>query len=126
MHGTPSSPAVPSHSKNDDIEQPSMRKDDFDSPPEGKDDGDLDAVPVPLVFQTWTKEEERAIKETFADNISCQSITLRKVLALKCTNSLLVDCENKRLLEDCTGSRNLRVLLLKTWRPAIVMTMRTT
>ena len=34
-----------------------MRKDDFDSPPEGKDDGDLDAVPVPPVRQTWTKEE---------------------------------------------------------------------
>ncbi|XP_068696690.1 uncharacterized protein [Montipora foliosa] len=99
MHGRPSSPAVPSRSKNNEIEQPSMRKDDFDSPPEGKEDGDLDAVPVPPVRQTWTKEEERAIKETFADNISRQSITLREVLALKRTNPLLVDCENKRLLD---------------------------
>ena len=55
------------------------------------------------VRQTWTKEEERAIKETFADNISRQSITLREVLALKRTNPLLVDCENKRLLDKVRG-----------------------
>lgn len=36
MHGR-SSPTVLSRSKNDDIEQPRMRKDDFYSPPEGKD-----------------------------------------------------------------------------------------
>ena len=92
MHGR-SSPAVPSRGKNDDIEQPSMRKDDFESPGR-EDDGDLDAVMVPPVRQTWTKEEERAIKETFADNIRRQSITLPKVLALKRTPPLLVDCEN--------------------------------
>ena len=102
MHGR-SSPAVSSSSKNDDIEQPSMRKDDFDSALGGKDEGDLDAVPVPPVRQTWTKEEERAIKETFADNISRQSITLREVLALKRTHPLLVDCENKRLLDKVRG-----------------------
>ena len=81
-HGR-SSPAVPSRRKNDDIEHPSIRKYHFDSALGGKDDGDLDAVPVPPVRQTWTKEEERTIKETFADNISCQSIMLREVLALK-------------------------------------------
>ena len=102
MHGR-SSPAVPSGSKNDYIEQPSMRKDHFDSALGGKDDGDLDAVPVPPVHQTWTKEEERAIKETFTDNISCQSITLWEVLALKRTHPLLVDCENKRLLDKVRG-----------------------
>lgn len=56
MHGR-SSPAVPSRGKKDDIEQPSMRKDDFESPPGREDDGDLDALPVPPVCQTWTKEE---------------------------------------------------------------------
>ena len=103
MHGRPSSPAVLSRSKNDDIEQPSMTKNDFYSPPEGKDDGDHDALPVPPVRQSWTKEEERVIKETFADNISPQSITLREVLALKHTHPLLVDCENKRLLDKVRG-----------------------
>lgn len=103
MHGRPSSPAVISRSKNDDIEQPSMRKYDFYSPPEEKVDGNLDAIPVPPVHQTWTKEEERAIKETFADNISHQSITLQEVLALKRTHPLLVDCENKRLLDKVRG-----------------------
>ena len=93
MHGR-SSPAVPSRGKNDDIEQPSMRKDDFESPPGREDDGELDAVPVPPVRQSWTKEDERAIKETFANHIRCQSITSRKVLALKRTHPLLVDCEN--------------------------------
>ena len=98
-----SSPAVPSRRKNDDIEHPSIRKDHFDSPLGGKDDGDLDAVPVPPVRQTWTKEEERTIKETFADNISCQSITLREVLALQRTHPLLIDCENRRLLDKVRG-----------------------
>ena len=94
MHGR-SSRAVPSRRKNDDIEHPSTRKDHFDSPLGGKDDGDLDVVPVSPVRQTWTKEEERTIKEIFADNISCQSITLQEVLALKRTHPLLIDCENK-------------------------------
>ena len=52
MHGRPSPLAVQSRSKNDDIEQPSMRKDDFHSPPEGNDDSDLGAVPVPPIHHT--------------------------------------------------------------------------
>ena len=102
MHGRVS-PTVSSHERNDEIEQPSMRKDEFESPPERKDDSDLDVAPVPPIRQSWTKEEERAIQETFADNISHQSVTLRQVLALKGTHPLLVDCKNKRLLDKVRG-----------------------
>ena len=76
-----------------------MGKDNSVSPPERKDESDHDVEPLPLVRQNWTKEEERAIQETFADNISHQSITMQEVLALKVTHPLLKDCENKRLLD---------------------------
>ncbi|KAL9958722.1 hypothetical protein ACROYT_G035774 [Oculina patagonica] len=86
MHGS-SSPAVSSHERKGD--------------PESIDEQDL--TPTPLARQSWTEEEEKAVQEVFADQISRQSITMREVLALKETHPLLKNSENKRLLDKIRG-----------------------
>ena len=67
-------------------------------------DVEPDFTPIPLERQSWTEEEEeKAIKEVFADQKSRQSVTMREVLDLKKTNELLVNCQNKRLLDKVKG-----------------------
>ena len=98
MHGRISLAASSFEEKNE-VGQPSIGNDDVQSPPERKDDGDPDVSPLPPVRRGFTKEEKIAIQETFANNITHQSITLREVLALKSTHPLLADIESKRLLD---------------------------
>ena len=98
MHGRVS-PATPSLERKDNCEQSSTRKDDYGPSNERSDDCELDVSAVPLVRQTWTEEEETVIQEVFSDQISRQSVTLKEVLTVKGTHPLLVNCDNKRLLD---------------------------
>ena len=102
MHGRVS-PATSSLARKDDDEQSNTRKDDCGPSNERSDDGELDVVPLPLVRQSWTEEEEKVIQEVFSDQISRQSVTLKDVLTLKGSHPLLVNCDNKRLLDKVRG-----------------------
>lgn len=102
MHGRVS-PATPSLERKDNCEQSSTRKDDCGPSNERSDDCELDVSAVPLLRQSWTEEEETLIQEIFSDQISRQSVTLKEILTLKGTHPLLVNCDNKRLLDKVRG-----------------------
>lgn len=102
MHGRVS-PATPSLERKDNCEQSSTRKDDCGPSNERSDDCELDVSAVPLLRQSCTEEEETLIQEVFSDQISRQSVTLKEILTLKGTHPLLVNCDNKRLLDKVRG-----------------------
>ena len=66
-------------------------------------DVEPDVTPIRLERQSWTEEEERAVREVFSEQISSQSVTMREVQALKKKLVLLKNCGNKRLVDKVRG-----------------------
>ena len=65
--------------------------------PKSNDEHDINLRP-PL-HQTWMEEHKAVQAEVFAKQINCQSVTMKEVLTIKQTHTLLKHSENKRLLD---------------------------